>query len=181
MKRILLLTMAAALLLVPVAVAQPGAGPGPGAGQNCAPGCNNGPAFGFRSHGGHQGFGMGLMACKAELNLTDEQVAKIKAVNLDHQTEMIDFRADLAKLRATKHNEMTSDNPDRAKVLELTKEMNAVRGKIAVAQVSHMFAVRDILTPEQLKKWKNCRMNDRGPGMRGMDSGKCGQGFRGKG
>jgi Spy/CpxP family protein refolding chaperone len=132
--------------------------------------------------GGHHGFGMGIMACKDDLNLTDEQIEKIKAVNLDHQAEMIDFRAELAKLQLNKQSNMMSDNPDRDQAISLTRQINEVRGRISLAQVSHRFAVRDILTSEQIEKMKDCRMGKRGKWMRGdNDDDRPGRGFRRKG
>jgi hypothetical protein len=55
------------------------------------------------------------------------------------------------------HREMMADTPDKARLLSASKEVNAIHGQIADARINHLFALRAVLTPEQLKKWKEFR------------------------
>lgn len=108
----------------------------------------------------HRGFGDGhfpLMECKEELSLTDEQTDKIGNINFEFRNKMIDLKAEMEKLQLSKRHEMKSDNPDKAKVLMLTKQINDVHGRIAESNVEHKFTLREVLTKEQLEKWQDCR------------------------
>ena len=125
--------------------------------------------------GGGEGMGgCNLIDCKEVLNLTDDQIAKIKDLNFAHKNQMIDLDAALEKAQLKMHHEMRADSPDKAKALAAAKEVNAVKGQIAEAKISHQFALMGVLNAEQLKKWKNCMTECRqscGPGM-GMGSCK---------
>ena len=129
------------------------------------------------------GMGMGmccnLLDCK-DLNLTKEQIQKIKDINFAHRNAMIDLKAALAKAQLRMGQEMKSDSPDKAKALAAAREVNAARGQMAEARITHMFNLRAVLTAEQLEKVKACM----GGGMCGggpMGAGKCGGMMGGKG
>ena len=136
-------------------------------------------------HGPGDG-GFGLLQCKDELNLTDEQEAKIKDINYDFQKGMIDMKAEMQKVRLDKQHEMRLDNPDKGKVLLLTKELNNIRGKMSEARVEHRFALRDVLTKEQIDKLNECRAqchkrDGRGPRFDSPDDdARPGKGSRGR-
>jgi Spy/CpxP family protein refolding chaperone len=111
-----------------------------------------------------------LFECK-DLNLTDEQKAKIKDLQYAHHNAMIDFRAALQKARLAMRHEMMSDNPDKGKALAASKEVAAAEGKIAEVRIGHFFAMRSVLNADQLKAWKNCKAECRG-------MGRCGGGMK---
>lgn len=125
------------------------------------------------------GMGCNLLDCK-DLNLTKEQIQKIKDINFAHRNAMIDLKAALAKAQLRMGQEMKSDSPDKAKALAAAREVNAAKGQMAEARITHMFNLRAVLTAEQLEKVKACM----GGGMCGggpMGAGKCGGMMGGKG
>ncbi len=125
------------------------------------PGMMEGRGRGFRGDGN-------LLNCKA-LELTDDQVTKIKDLNFVHRNKMIDIQAALEKAQLKMQHEMRADSPNKAAVLAAAKEVNAVKGQIAEERINHQFDLRGVLTADQLKKWDDCR---------GNCGGKCGMGMR---
>jgi len=179
MKRLLTATIMMIFLAVPVAFAQQA----PGVCDNDGPhgprgGGMMGMGSGFHPGGGMMGMGSGyhrgdggmnFMACKDQLNLTDDQISKIKELNFEHQTQMIGLKADLEKAQLNKRHEMMADSPNKDKVLTYTREVNRIHGQMAELRVEHRFAMRGVLTADQLKIWKECRQDRPG---RGFSPGK---------
>jgi Spy/CpxP family protein refolding chaperone len=122
----------------------------------------------WRDWGG-RGFG-GLLNCKA-LELTDDQIAKIKDLNFAHRNRMIDLQAALEKAQLKMRNEWSADTPNKTTILAAVKEVNAARGQIAEERVNHQFALRGVLTADQLKKRDDCRGNSGGWHGAGMGRG----------
>lgn len=122
--------------------------------------------------GGGQGMGMGcdLLDCKC-LNLTKEQVQKIKDLNFAHKNAMIDLKAALEKAQLRMGQVCKADSPDKARMLAAMKEVHAVKGQMAEARITHMFNQRGVLTAEQLEKVNACRG---GSMCGGKGDGKCG-------
>lgn len=129
----------------------------------------------MRGCGGDDDMGPGLgmccdlLDCK-ELNLTKEQVQKIKDINFAHKNAMIDLKASLEKAKLRMGQEMKADSPDKARSLATMKEVHAVKGQMAEARITHMFNLRGVLTAEQLEKVKACH----GGGMCGGKGGAMG-------
>ncbi len=107
------------------------------------------------------GPGMGGKIAK-ELNLSDEQVAKIKDLRSDHQKDMTDHQAAIKKARIDLRDLMTAEIPDKAAITKKMKEIADLRLAQENARVDQWFAVRSVLTPDQQKKWKE----EFGPMMR---------------
>jgi Spy/CpxP family protein refolding chaperone len=179
MKRTLVFLAMLIFIAIPVAMGQTpdpaqttsGRGPagmmGMGMHRGQDMGMGKGMGMGMRGRGmmGRGGFG----ACAKELNLTDDQKAKIEDLNFANRNAMIDLRASMQKAHLKMQHEMMADTPDKARMLAASKEVNAIQGQIADARINHLFAMRAILTPDQLKKWKDCR-----GGMRmGLGLGIC--------
>lgn len=164
MKRILILTTIMIMVAAPTIMAQ---GPMGGKGMPPHPGMGQ---RGFDGHGGGRGQ-FDFINCKNELNLSDEQIDKINSLNFEHRNLMIDLKADLEKAKLAKRHELRADNPDKSKVLQATGQMSEIKAKMAEMRVNHRFDMRDVLTKEQLDKWKECR----------QDCRKGGRDFRGRG
>jgi Spy/CpxP family protein refolding chaperone len=132
-------------------------GSGMGMGRGMMKGCCGDDGMG-------PGMGMccNLLDCK-ELNLTKEQVQKIKDINFAHKNAMIDLKAALEKAQLRMGQQMRDDSPDKAKALAAVKEVSAAKAQMAEARITHMFNLRGVLTTEQLEKVKACR-----------DGGMCG-------
>lgn len=164
MKRTLFILALMFLIAIPVAMAQTDdpktATPPNQAGAGLAPqgpGCQ-GKGMGMGMCSGKQPMGgQGLMECMKDLNLTDDQKAKMEEINFTNRNAMIDLRAGMEKARLKMHHEMMADTPDKAKILAASKEINTIQGQIEDAQINHFFAVRGILTADQLKKMKECK------------------------
>ena len=179
MKKITIIT--AAILLIAATAVFAGRHGGRG-GMDMDRGMGMGP-------GGGQGHCQ-MLACAQDLALTDDQVAKIKQIDFAFQQSQIDIRAQLQKARLNLHQEMTSVNPTKAKVLTLTNDMSRIKAQMAEMRVNHRFDLRGILNAEQLQKWNKCRMapsdgdddDDSGPGRgmgrKGMRGDGGGQGMR---
>jgi Spy/CpxP family protein refolding chaperone len=126
-----------------------------------------GDHHGMRGHKdmGHFGGHCSILGCQKELDLTDDQIAKIKEINFTHQNDMIDLKADLKKARLKLKQTMHSDNPSKGEALAAAAEVNSIQGQIHEARIEHMFALKGVLNKEQLEKWQKCQMSC---------SGKCG-------
>jgi Spy/CpxP family protein refolding chaperone len=148
---------------------------------------------GFKGHpGGHgcgqfagKGCGGGqcnILGCKDKLELTDDQVAMIKEINFKHQSGMIDLKAELKKAELNMKQVAHADNPGKSDVLAASKQVHGVEGKITEAQINHKFALKAVLTAEQLEKWKKCQAECGGKcsgSCGGRCGGKCGHGAAG--
>lgn len=166
MKQFLIITAILSLIAAPAALAGHGHGYGP-----MGPGAPGGPGHG------------NLLECKKDLNLSKDQMEKIREINFNHHQMMIDLKAELEKAKLKKRHEMHSDAPNKTKVLVLAKEIVNIHGKMAEAKVEHRFALRQILTKEQLEKWKECRQKckaGRGSGCHGDRPGRDIGGCHGK-
>jgi hypothetical protein len=85
---------------------------------------------------------------------------------------MIDLGADLKKAQLNMKQVAHGDNPVREDVLAAAAEINSIKGQMAAAKIEHKFNLKDVLTKEQLEKWKKCQK---------QCSGKCGPGACGCG
>jgi len=131
--------------------------------------------------GGGRGHGprgeCNMLGCKA-LDLTDDQIAKIKDLNFAHRNKMIDLRASLEKAQLKMRHEMRADSPNKTAVLAAAKQVNAIKGQMAEERINNRFDLRGVLTADQLKKWDDQRGNCCGGFGRGMGPGSgMGQGF----
>jgi Spy/CpxP family protein refolding chaperone len=145
MKRITVVLLMLTIFLGVLAFAQqePQKAPTPPAGKMGKMGMMQGMMHGK----GGPGAMMGL------LKLTDEQRTKIQDLRLAHQKEMIPLRADLQKLHASMKLEITADKFNESKVKSVQADISKVMNEIASKTILHQRAVRDLLTPEQKKKF----------------------------
>lgn len=129
-----------------LAVAGPrGGGPGMGSGH----GWGNQMGSGY---GWNDGRGSGPMMndALAALKLTDEQNAKVQEVRLAFQKEQLPLHNELYGKRAELRTMWLEPSPDQEAILAKQGEISALEGKLAEALINHRFAMRAILTPEQL-------------------------------
>ena len=117
-----------------------------------------GPGMGHKMQGGPmmqkgemQGSrGGGMMG---NLNLTDEQRAKVEDLMTQQQRESIPVRAQLQKLHADLKLEITADKYDAGKVKGIQSEISKLTSEMMSKHIAHQRAVRDLLTPEQRKQF----------------------------
>lgn len=89
------------------------------------------------------------------LNLTDQQKEQIAKLRADFQKKMIAQRAKVQSLRVDMRTEIGSDDPDRATIEKISRNINDVQGQMKLDRIDHLFAVKAVLTPEQQKTFKN--------------------------
>ena len=96
-----------------------------------------------------KGFFRGQLLDK--LQLTAEQKSKIEDSRLNHQKQMIDLKANLAKKKLALKELRVKGNLDRNSVISVVKDINQAKDEIALARANNMMDLYDILTPDQQK------------------------------
>ena len=87
-----------------------------------------------------------------KLELTDEQVKKVKGVLTDARKKSIGLRAE-ARVAGIELREMVSqETVDKAKVGAKVDQIAKIRGDLLRARTDAALAVREVLTPEQMAK-----------------------------
>lgn len=110
---------------------------------------------GRRGHEGRRGRGgqarmMGRM--QERLELTDEQVKKIKDVLTEARKKRIALRAD-ARIAGIELRQMVSgETVEKAEVSAKVDAVAKIRGDLLRARADAVLAVREVLTPEQIAK-----------------------------
>ncbi len=145
MKNFRIALMAGALvLLASWAIAGPGGGWGRGMGREC-----DGPAA-------------------EALDLTPEQSQKLEELRQSRINEMASLREQMAGKQAELQKLWEEPTPDQGKILEKQREIHQLRGRFQENATQHQFALREILTPEQIAKMPGKGWGKgagRGPGM----------------
>jgi Spy/CpxP family protein refolding chaperone len=89
----------------------------------------------------------------AALDLTDEQMAKIQDLELKLEKEMIPLRSQLPTIEADLKQELVADQFNQTKVKNLIDQKVKILSEIELKQFLNQRAIRDLLTPEQRKKF----------------------------
>jgi len=104
---------------------------------------------GRRGRRGHEG---SVKRMASKLELTDEQVKKIKSVLTDARKKGIGLRAD-ARVAGIELREMVSqETVDKAQIDAKVAAITKIRGDLLQARTDAVLGVREVLTPEQLAK-----------------------------
>ena len=99
---------------------------------------------------------------KKELNLTDEQLEKVKEIRKADRDELRDNRKEFRTLKKEFREAM--DNP-KASTKDLTAKFEAfqkARDEFQRKRFQKMLKMREILSPDQLKKFKELHKKKRG-------------------
>lgn len=94
-----------------------------------------------------------LKKMKAELNLTDEQVAKLKEMKKSSKTDMKALRKSMQEAKSNFEKALSSaatDDEIKTKYAELEK----IQQEFSKARLEKILATRSVLTPEQRLKFK---------------------------
>ncbi len=162
----------AALFFVAVAFVAFAAPPDPGSAGPRGPEGMRGPA-------GHEGrFG-------SYLNLTQEQMDKMREIRNRYYTDTHDLRYDMLQKKLELRKLVTDPKATDAALLAKQKELSALRLKLADMRAQIMIQERKVLTPEQIQKLDRMPMGHGhrmggghmgfGPGMAGPGAGPCGR------
>lgn len=87
------------------------------------------------------------------LDLSDDQQAKIEALRISHQKEMLPLRNTLNEMHAKMQTLATADKADMKAINALIDDMSVVKTKMAKINAAHRQDVRNILTDEQRIKF----------------------------
>jgi len=110
-------------------------------------------------------------------DLTEDQIAELKALRLDHLKVMQDFQNQMGEINAKQRTLMSANPVDKKATEKLIDEKTALMNKQMKAQLAHRAAIKEVLTEEQaLVLDQRMNMN------RGQFAQKGGKGqFQGKG
>ena len=121
------------------------------------PGFGDGPGFGHRrglcqDRGFGRGDGPGILAKAEALELTSEQIKKIKTMRLDMAKEKIRLRSELELKQLELKELLSADEPDMRRIEAKIDEMAPLRTELQKKRIEHRLAVRNVLTQEQRDK-----------------------------
>jgi Spy/CpxP family protein refolding chaperone len=118
------------------------------------------------------------------LGLTDEQVSQLRALRFESAKSRITTRSEIQLKRLELRELLQADEPNRAAIDNTLRELSDAQHAALKNQVEQRLAMRQVLTPEQLKKMEGMRrhfrkrMGKRGRrGMHGMHGPRGGFGF----
>ena len=132
----------------------------------------------FDEFGMGPGFMMGYQNCMNEpdpmfapddLNLTKEQLDKIKKIRSSSQKSNIPLRSDIQLKQIELKDLMDADAPDKSAVAAKVKEIDALKTQIKLNRMNARIDCRNVLTKEQKEKMEQMRGKHR---MMFFDGGK---------
>lgn len=89
---------------------------------------------------------------RSELNLTDDQVARLRQLVTNTEKANIETRAKVAVAGIDLRQLMQSDKPNQAAVMKKVQQIVDLRGQIMKTNVQALLQAKTILTPEQQDK-----------------------------
>jgi len=89
-----------------------------------------------------------------ELNLTAQQKDKLKQNRKAQQEKMKGLRTQLMEKQAELRDKSIAPDASRASVEPITTELKALQAKMIDCRTDGIFAVKEILTPEQYAKFQ---------------------------
>jgi Spy/CpxP family protein refolding chaperone len=140
----------------------------------------------------HMGFGLHmaernlfpcviLLQMKDEIGLTKEQVDKIEKIQGTIQENSIKRQADIKILELKLANSLQADKADRAQIEKSIRDISKLRTDMQIEHINHLLNIRDVLTPDQVKKIEELKKNFRSNRMEnrrdwlGDRPGRCGR------
>jgi len=125
-------------------------------------------AQGYGEHGKRKGYKSDGQRIQKMLDLSDEQADKIQDLRLNHQKEMLPLRTEVQKLQAELKLVQTADKFDESKAKKLVGDISSLRQQMQMKKINHQQMVRNILTPEQRKKFDMHLLSNKRDGKRQM-------------
>lgn len=89
-----------------------------------------------------------------ELNLTTEQKNKLKQNRRAQRDKIEDLQAELKEKHAELASKLNDPDVSRAMVEPIATELKSLHAKIIDSRIDGIFAVKEILTPEQYAKFQ---------------------------
>jgi Spy/CpxP family protein refolding chaperone len=88
-----------------------------------------------------------------KLNLSDAQQKEMRKLRLELERKNTPLQSQIRLARLEIQEQMMADKPDRAKIEKFMKQVSELELQAKLNRLDHQFAVRGILTPDQLKNW----------------------------
>jgi len=93
-----------------------------------------------------------LLKLKERINLTKDQVRTIEKMRDAHQESAIRRTADIKVLELKIGSYMEKEKINRGKLEKMLRQVAAMKTDLTVANINYLLDLRDLLTPEQIKK-----------------------------
>lgn len=110
-----------------------------------------------------------------KLNLTEEQKTKLEELNKTQREGMKDKCTKMSEAMKRQMDLMNAEKIDESKVMASIDEVFALRCAMAKDQVKRVIAVKNILTPEQIKKANEIKAEFRDRGGPRPEAGEKGR------
>lgn len=110
-----------------------------------------------------------------KLNLTEEQKTKLEELIKTQREGMKEKRVKMSEAMKRQMDLMNAEEIDEPKVMASIDEVFALRCAMAKDQVKRVIAVKNILTPEQIKKANEIKAEFRDRGGRRPEAGEKGR------
>jgi Spy/CpxP family protein refolding chaperone len=94
----------------------------------------------------------GVLNLAKELNLTDEQIAKIKEIKNKSKKDIFDLRNEIITIIQNIQDELKKQNADKNKINGLVDKISDNQKKLMKLRLEQFFEVKKILTDEQFEK-----------------------------
>ena len=104
-----------------------------------------------------------IMSVKQKLGITDEQAAKIKAINADLKQKSMDLIKQVNSLSKELGDIMNADDPDLSQAKLKVKDMEKIRTQIMMNRLAAMKAVDKVLTKVQRDMMKQMGTVNKAP------------------
>jgi Spy/CpxP family protein refolding chaperone len=91
------------------------------------------------------------------LRLTPDQRQRIRAINQQNRAERIRVNRQLADAQAALEEALDSDSPSEALVEQRIRDVSNAQAAHIRMRVSNELRIRSVLTPDQIKVWKEIR------------------------
>jgi Spy/CpxP family protein refolding chaperone len=95
------------------------------------------------------------------LELSEDQQNQINDLHLQLEKELIPLKSEIEKLRNEMKLEMTAEKFNESKVKDLNDGISNLQKEIKLKHLLYRRAVRDLLTPEQQKKFDMQLLSDK--------------------
>jgi Spy/CpxP family protein refolding chaperone len=89
---------------------------------------------------------------KAYLNLTDQQVDRLRQIVVETEKASVKMRADMTVRRIELRELLRPDKADHDAVMNKVRELSDLEGQMMKQHVEALLAAKAVLTPEQQKK-----------------------------
>lgn len=89
---------------------------------------------------------------KEKLDLTDEQIGKIKKINSEYKIKFENFRDKVKAEKKELRKLLKEENINLKKVKKQLEKIALTRAQIHFTKIKHRLAIEKVLTPEQVKK-----------------------------